>query len=611
MAENIMGGGYLYGAKPFNVINPGGMSADQSIGTIAGVGEGNRQRALQASEGQKNRNAQAQSDQRNEALQRERMAQEAELAQRQMAQQQAMEERRIKLAEKQAADDQEERLRANRQADFLFQQKLKRDKILRARIKPKAIAVQQGPTPDGGNLGDMDADGDGSITHEDLILRLRENNKTSSELNQRIIKMQVAKTLLDGEETESIASMVEEGNALISAYYTAFTRGASELPSILPDMGLEEVTKIKEEAAKEGVVPLAKSGWMGATAAFGLTAANAARGVVKRMDPMSPTETMTGGAVEGVYESLAGSPATKTEVKKTRLKVDGLASHLAMNAHGKMAVQQAESHMKTLLGALDGFAEGDKTQEAVAAGALQALKDGGADTDMLTDLMARTMFQAGRMGRDARTLASQGKATEKVDKVAVKSAEDHSGRAERIANMAKAISLVKDKDGNPLVQGFGEGGGMFDLYADSYEGGAGKGQDLGKTVKDVFGAIIGSENPAVVITALRDADLSNDPEVGPVVQKMHPKLKAVIIDAAERELKRVQQEFTGAGHSLDELDDVRGYSPQMDRDRIKGLEIEAEGTDQELERMLAESEQERAARLDALDDETAAGLNRK
>jgi hypothetical protein len=570
MADEIIGGGYLYPSKPFNVLNPGGMSADQSIGTIAGVGEGNRQRALQASEGQKNRNASAQSDQMNATLQRDRMAQEAQIAEKQMAQQAEQEARRVALAEKQAADDQAERERANRQADFLFQQKMKADKLLRAKIRPTPKKAPEGfgPTPDGGNLTDLDADGDGFITHEDLIMRHRNINQTSRELNSNIVKMQLAKDLLRGKETEGVADALEQANQVQTGYYTAFTRAAAGLSSIVTSMDVPKPSGAKKPE------PLGRY-----------------------TDPDTGQKFVT-------YTGESWEP----ELSEDGLNVSELASHIAMNAHGKMGVAQTEAHMNTLLGALDKYASGDKSQEAVAAGAIQAMKDGGADMDLVSDLMARTMWQAGQMKKGAESMKDAANATEKVDKVAMDSAEGHGARSDRVANMAKALSLVKDKEGNPLVSGFGEGGGILDVYAESYEGGRGKGIDLGKTVKDVFGAILGSNEPAVVIAALRDADLSNDPEVGPVIQGMSPKLKKVIIDAAEYELRQMQRDARNQGLDPTQLFSMYNYNPQADERRLKDLDLQGEGLEMDLERSLAESDQMRAAEMDKLDEETIKGL---
>jgi hypothetical protein len=46
--DEILGGQYLGTAKPFNVLNPSGISGEQSLATITAVGEGNRNRAAQS-----------------------------------------------------------------------------------------------------------------------------------------------------------------------------------------------------------------------------------------------------------------------------------------------------------------------------------------------------------------------------------------------------------------------------------------------------------------------------------------------------------------------------------------------------------------------------------
>ena len=127
-------------------------------------------------------------------------------------------------------------------------------------------------------------------------------------------------------------------------------------------------------------------------------------------------------------------------------------------------------------------------------------------------------------------------------------------------------------------------------------------------MKDVFGAILGSNEPAVVIAALRDADLSNDPEVGAVIQGMSPRLKKVIIDAAEYEMKQIQRDAVAAGFDPAQLSSMRGYNPQEDERRIKGLDLRGEEVDMDLQRRMAESDQIRGEELNALDRETIEGL---
>lgn len=45
--DDVLGGGYQAPSKPFNVINPSGIGAEQSVATLTAVGEGGRNRALQ------------------------------------------------------------------------------------------------------------------------------------------------------------------------------------------------------------------------------------------------------------------------------------------------------------------------------------------------------------------------------------------------------------------------------------------------------------------------------------------------------------------------------------------------------------------------------------
>lgn len=533
MAENVLGGGNLYTAKPFHVINPSGMSTGESVGTIASVGEGNRQRALQASEGAKNRASNRESDMRNDKLQRDRMAQEASIAEKQLAQNQAIENRRIALEEQRAAEERQERERANRIAELQMQRQIRRDKTLRMNLKEdKGIPV----TP--GERGDTD--GDGYLSPQEQAVRLRANQQETRNLETQSKKMLLAKGLLDQSMVGSLGRIIEDADSLQTARFEVFRRAAEQLPSILAEMETQELP-----------LPAVRDGRPETMPHSGPSKLTHTPYENKEELPDFALSDQDRERVEGLKKMREGVERVRLEneakAKRGVLKVDSLASHLAMTAHGKMAVEQVETHVNTLLSALDGFAQGDKTQEQVAAMAYKALQEGGADTDYLSDLLARTMVQAGTMKKGAARLGAESQAGEKPDKVAAESAEGHTERALRIANMARALSQVKDKEGNLIVPDFGDGGGMYDVYADDYKDGRGGAQKMADTVREVYGALIRSDNPAVIIASLRDADLTNDPEIGKVISSMDPHLKKQIIDSAERELARMQRDMAGAG----------------------------------------------------------------
>lgn len=579
MAENILGGGNLYTAKPFNVINPSGMSSDQSVGTIAAVGEGNRQRAMQTSEGNKNRAASRESDMRNEKLQRDRMSQEVQLTQQQMAQQQAIENRRMALEEQRAQEEREERARANRLADLTMQRTLQRDRTLRMNLSDKPRPALPGPGPASG-----DTDGDGYLSPAEQAARLRANGAEKRELETRMKKMYVAKSLLDQTMSGSMAQIIEDADSLMAARYEVFRRAAEGLPSILSEVDITPLP-LPSDPNDLGIV--------------------------------AGTLATAGELVAGFFGSEAEDVAEREGEKKAKrdtylqekakaeagvLKVDALASHIAANSHGKMAVAQVETQLKTLMSALDGFAQGDKTQEQVAAMAYKALQEGGADTDYISDLMARTMIQATEMKKDASTLAAAAAAGEKEDKAGLKSAEGHTARALRIANMARALSQIKDKEGNLVVSDFGDGGGMYDVYVEKFEENPRGIPKMADTVREVFGALIKSDNPAVIIAALRDADLTNDPEVGQVISQMDPRLKKQIIDSAERELRKVRESAAAAGLG-DDLGSYLDYQSLPDLQRQTQLDEELAG----LEELGMEDEvrlkNQQDARFDEIDEE--------
>lgn len=60
MADNTLGSGYLYNAKPFNVINPTGIDPGQSVDILKEVSENAKNRAFQAGQNERNRQNQLQ-----------------------------------------------------------------------------------------------------------------------------------------------------------------------------------------------------------------------------------------------------------------------------------------------------------------------------------------------------------------------------------------------------------------------------------------------------------------------------------------------------------------------------------------------------------------------
>jgi len=580
MAENILGGGNLYTAKPVNVINPGGMTASQSIDTIAGVGEGNRQRALQASEGQKNRNASAASDMRNERLQRDKMSQDASLAEKELAQRGATDQqslalqaRQVQLQEQEAREAAEERDRANRLALRREQLDLQRQKALRARIDVRSEGT---PLPSPGPVGG-DLDGDGMVTTPEELEALQ-SQITAEQIEQEKLqaKMLIARQLLDPAQTEAVADVVADFDNAKTAGFQVRQRAFMDLPMVLTDT-LPEVTETPGDPRKIAQVRKFRA-----------------------MNEGSGPASIAGDPGLTLTDEQWDQQQAQVETKKTdRLKVDRLAEHIAAHSHGKMAVDQVATQTKVLLSALDGLAQGDKTQEQVAVNAFKSLQAGGADTDVLSDIMARTMWQATQLEKDAaNTLVAAAETGEKVDKDRLASGKKEKARGLRIANMARMLSQVKGEDGNPLVSDFGSGTGMYDLTAAEFSQ---RGVDMRDTVKEVFGAIIGSQDPAAIISALRDGDPTNDPQVGTLVRDMSPKLKTIILDAADREYRQLQASMTQAGYG--NVAEIANYNAVAGKDRIDDFDRQLDRTDRDLARLVSRGEVERNKKLDALDTE--------
>jgi len=144
VADNTLGSGYLYSAKPFNVINPTGIDPGQAVDILKEVSENAKNRAFQAQEGARDRSAKAQMAQQElaargqsedkerssrENLTREQMKQQqgqfdAEQAAQQLQHNQEMELNRQQFQYKQKQDATANRLRQYTEQAALERQKL-------------------------------------------------------------------------------------------------------------------------------------------------------------------------------------------------------------------------------------------------------------------------------------------------------------------------------------------------------------------------------------------------------------------------------------------------------------------------------------------------------
>lgn len=121
MAENILGGGFIGPAKPFNVLNPSGISAESSLDTLTQVGEGNRNRQAQAGMQQRQLEAQAQAQQAQISAEADQAEKDRALTERKMADETFYRNRTEMLA-RASQDYQDDLAEINRQLEMALKQ---------------------------------------------------------------------------------------------------------------------------------------------------------------------------------------------------------------------------------------------------------------------------------------------------------------------------------------------------------------------------------------------------------------------------------------------------------------------------------------------------------
>lgn len=144
MADNTLGSGYLYSAKPFNVINPTGIDPGQAVDILKEVSENAKNRAFQAQEGARDRSAKAQMAQQEltarsqsedkerssrENLTREQMKQQQGQFDEEQAAQQLQHDHEMELNRQQFQYQQKQDATANRLRQYSEQAALERQKL--------------------------------------------------------------------------------------------------------------------------------------------------------------------------------------------------------------------------------------------------------------------------------------------------------------------------------------------------------------------------------------------------------------------------------------------------------------------------------------------------
>lgn len=153
MADNTLGSGYLYSAKPFNVINPTGIDPGQAVDILKEVSENAKNRAFQAQEGARDRSAKAQMAQQELAARGQ--SEDKERASRENLTREQMKQQQGQFDEEQAAQQLQhnQEMELNRQQFQSQEAERKRRATIEALSEKHAIRARRTQIEIGRQLG--------------------------------------------------------------------------------------------------------------------------------------------------------------------------------------------------------------------------------------------------------------------------------------------------------------------------------------------------------------------------------------------------------------------------------------------------------------------------
>lgn len=525
MAENILGGGYLPPAKPFNVINPSGVSSESALDTLLAVGEGRRNRAHQAQQ-----SAAAMEFQQREA-ERERMFQ----GQQTQASQQFAEQQRLKSV-------QSEEYFRTREERFALMMKDQED-ALSALDQEISLAVAQGQ--------------EGRAV--ELKKRQGELRQQLDEVSPRIQKLTLLKAAYDGMfskdftdgDGKSVGAQVLKNLSTLGVQKAqhfkdmqATLNGAITrllTPKAPPPMdGGGGYAKDYKAAKPWGPVKQAISDAAGELSDRGLSFGPRAEDVL-RTDPSRKTKKPAAGTPE---TEVAGPPSPEQPQVQTGGKWAELSTAVAATSAGKGDAKAIAVTVQTMLSALEQAVQnpsevggGPLMQKAVEQ-YKQAIAQG-ADQDNLDKALYAISTQLATAGSARAAIEGQklvdAEGKGEVGQVSV------SSDAVTLSKMIDWLQLQQDTDAQGKRSRLLKGYGNSDFF--NFDTSEAKG-DFAGTVMEVFSNLAGASNPEELLAVLTDGNPENDPQGLKFVNQLHPEVRDVILkdlSQAARDLQALRE----------------------------------------------------------------------
>lgn len=532
MAENILGGGYLPPAKPFNVINPSGISAEQSLNTLTAIGEGKRNRAHEARQ-----SAAAMEFQQREG-ERDRMFQSQQTA---AAQQFAEQQRRKGVESEEYFRTREERF-ALLQMDHQYAMTALNDDI--------NLAISQGD-------------------HEravELNQKKGELQKQAMEVGSQIEKLTNLKMAYDGMYSKDMtgadgknvgAKILESLNTMAVQKAGQFKNIQTNLQGVI-DRIINPVAAAPVLAGGAYAQEKMKEKPVGSIKQAISDAAGSLTGSILS-DPVRPTPrhvrptTRPDGSVEPVGFPKSAQPSEAPGVEQAGPpkpefetppvgKWTELSGAIAAGASGKGSKEVIQTSLEVMFNALEravqnpSEARGGPLLKKAVEQYKQAVAQG-ADQDVLDKALYAISLKVKTAGgvksviEGQNTVDAQGSNMESVGKVGA------SQDAQRLGQMIEWLTQQNDVDQegktHQLVKGFGQSD-FFDFE---------KGEPVYKfrdNILEVFTVLSGASDPEALIRAITNNDPTDDPNSLKFINGLHTDVRTLILKDLSDSLKQIE-----------------------------------------------------------------------
>jgi hypothetical protein len=614
MADEILGSGYVPTAKPFNVLNPSGVSAESSLGTIAAVGEGNRQRAFQGRQNAADRQQRASEQKDNVRLQ------ERQLAMNEQGQQfqQGMSQRQQEMMEKEQAaarDDEMYRRRMERHMLRVQQIQDQIDFINENGVEPPQEGLY---APDRFGMGAYDAGGPANTPPMQPLTEAELMDRTASLYTQLQEALDVS-AKADLAHSLYTSGRGEMGKGLIAAMTATMDSNIQTLSADLADLpALLSTIRVGAKPSSTQITP-------DAVGAFNAKLQTATVDPTNRLASKAAGPTALASMNPFTNPMEGGAMATADAPGQQVLQADELVQFLTAKLadRGLMDTDSASRELGKLLEAADAVGQGNKGAMVSLEASRDALVKTGADMDFVDAALFRAsrLMSSAKSAVGAQAAQMQGQlleAGDDPDKGITEGQKNLTAQQERFLKAMRGYANATRSDGEGrLVKGWGKSGFVKLYEVDPKDPSKlGAAVNVGAMVSDVMIALTNTQNPMDAIKRLTDADPDNDPQGFEFVQRLDPGLRKELVQTMVKHLQGMDANIRDqAGIGLDQLDEFRpevakGQVRMIEGERtkltaeVKKRELGKEGAKRKATRDL---QQQKKSALDAMVEEEGGG----